>query len=114
MPRSTRLFLFPDINVWIALTYEGHIHHRAAKNWFDPLGGSARLFVCRFTQLGLLRLLTAEAVMGQEEEMSLAEPWGGYDAGLAEGRLGCREEPARLEVAFRASTCLWHCAHQDR
>src|SRR5713226_4632054 len=30
MPASTRLFLFPDVNVWVALTYEGHVHHRIA------------------------------------------------------------------------------------
>ena len=113
MPRSTRLFLFPDINVWVALTYEGHIHHRAAKNWFDPLGASARLFFCRFTQLGLLRLLTAEAVMGQEEVMSQAEAWGAYDRWLADERVGFLEEPAGLEPTFRAMTRLRHPAPKD-
>ena len=113
MPRSTRLFLFPDINVWIALTYEGHIHHRAAKHWFDSLRAGARLFFCRFTQLGLLRLLTAEAVMGQEEVMSQAEAWGAYDRWLADDRVGFLGEPAALEPAFRSLTRLRRPAPKD-
>jgi len=94
-------------------SYEGHIHQRAAKNWFDPLGASARLFFCRFTQLGLLRLLTAEAVMGQEEVMSQAEAWGAYDRWLADERVGFLEEPAGLEPTFRAMTRLRHAAPKD-
>ena len=36
MPPSTTSF-FPDINVWVALTYEGHVHHATAAAWFaDP------------------------------------------------------------------------------
>jgi hypothetical protein len=36
MPPSTTS-LFPDINVWVALTYEGHVHHAAAAAWFAEL-----------------------------------------------------------------------------
>jgi hypothetical protein len=36
MPGSTTS-LFPDINVWVALTYEGHAHHRTAAMWFETL-----------------------------------------------------------------------------
>ena len=52
MPRSTRLFLFPDIDVWIALTYERHVHHLIARKWFEGQEPTSRLFFCRFTQLG--------------------------------------------------------------
>jgi predicted nucleic acid-binding protein len=27
--------LLPDVNVWLALTFDSHIHHPAAKKWFD-------------------------------------------------------------------------------
>jgi DNA-binding beta-propeller fold protein YncE len=27
MTKSSRLSLFPDINVWVALTYDRHVHH---------------------------------------------------------------------------------------
>ena len=57
MPGSTKSFLFPDINVWVALTYEGHVHHLVAHDWLADAGDDVRLLFCRFTQLGLLRLL---------------------------------------------------------
>ena len=104
MPKSTRSFLFPDINVWIALTYEGHIHHVSARNWFASAGPSTRLFFCRFTQLGLLRLLTAEAVMGPDEVMTQQEAWAAYDRWLQDERVGFLDEPAGLEIPFRALT----------
>jgi hypothetical protein len=56
--------LFPDINLWVALTYEGHVHHAVAAAWFGKLPPDATFAFCRFTQLGLLRLLTTKAVMG--------------------------------------------------
>ena len=40
MPESTRSSLFPDINVWIALSYEGHAHHATAVKWFTMLIGT--------------------------------------------------------------------------
>ena len=79
MPRSTTSFLFPDVNVWLALSYQRHVHHPAAKAWFERLDENARLCFCRFTQLGLLRLLTTDAVMGEDKVLSQAEAWRAYD-----------------------------------
>jgi len=104
MPRSTRSFLFPDINVWVALTYEGHVHHIIARDWFASVVGSGRLFFCRFTQLGLLRLLTAEAVMGPDEVMTQEEAWGAYDLWLQDEQVGFLDEPLEIEAPFRAMT----------
>ena len=81
MPASMTSFLFPDINVWIALTHGAHVHHQVARDWFDSLEPDARFCFCRFTQLGLLRLLTAEPVMG-EEVMTQVEAWAVYDRWL--------------------------------
>ena len=81
MPKSTRSFLFPDINVWMALTYEGHVHHAVARDWFEGVSSASRLFFSRFTQLGPLRLLTAEAVMGRDEVMGQTEPGKPMTAG---------------------------------
>ncbi len=77
MPGSTTS-LFPDINVWVALTYEGHAHHRNAATWFATLTTDVSLVFCRLTQLGLLRLLTTEAVMG-DEVMTQPGAWAAYD-----------------------------------
>jgi len=104
MPKSTTSFLFPDINVWIALTMERHVHHIRARKWFDSIGGSGRLFFCRITQMGLLRLLTLEAVMGQNEVMAQAEAWKTYDRWLQDERIGFLEEPPEIETVFRELT----------
>jgi toxin-antitoxin system PIN domain toxin len=104
MPKSTKSFLFPDVNVWIALTYDGHVHHRAATKWFQSLGTNARLFFCRVTQLGLLRLLTTEAVMGKEEVLSQAEAWDAYNQWLLDERVTFLAEPPGIEESFRASS----------
>ena len=103
MPRSTKLFLFPDINVWIALTYQGHVHHLVAADWFGGVDPESRLFFCRFTQIGLLRLLTSEAVMA-DEAMSQDEAWRIYDRWLADDRVDLMHEPSGLESRFRSLT----------
>lgn len=104
MKRSSRLFLFPDTNVWVALTYDRHVHHPLAQRWFRGLVPSARLFFCRITQLGLLRLLTASAVMGPDEVKSQQEAWRAYDRWLEDDRVEFLDEPAGLEGHFRALT----------
>jgi toxin-antitoxin system PIN domain toxin len=55
----------PDINVWIALASDRHVHHEAAKSWFAGIepGGTA---FCRVTQMGFLRLTTNRHVMGAD------------------------------------------------
>jgi uncharacterized protein len=113
MPKSTTSFLFPDINVWIALTIERHVHHIRATKWFGSIGGSGRLFFCRFTQLGLLRLLTLEAVMGQKEVMAQAEAWKTYDRWLQDERIGFLDEPPEIEAAFRGLTQSGQAAPKD-
>jgi toxin-antitoxin system PIN domain toxin len=113
MPRSSRLFLFPDINVWIALTYQRHIHHLIARRWFEGLAPTSRLFFCRFTQLGLLRLLTAEAIMKPDKVMSQAEAWRAYDRWIRDERVEYLDEPADLEPHFRNLTRRPHAAPKD-
>ena len=102
MPPSTTS-LFPDINVWVALTYEGHVHHAIAAEWFRTLPPDATLVFCRFTQIGLLRLLTANAVMG-DEVMTQPQAWAAYDRWLDDPRVTFVDEPAELETRFRTLT----------
>ena len=82
MPRFSRSFLFPDVNVWIALTYGGHVHHKVARTWFEEVNMEARVCFCRFTQISLLRLLTTRAVMGTDEVMTQTQAWQALIAGL--------------------------------
>jgi toxin-antitoxin system PIN domain toxin len=113
MPKSTKSFLFPEINVWIALTHDGHVHHIQARSWFASISGSGRLFFCRFTQLGFLRLLTAEAVMGRGEAMTQEQAWKTYDYWLQDERIGFLSEPNEIEAPFRAMTRLRQSAPKD-
>jgi toxin-antitoxin system PIN domain toxin len=111
MPPSTTL-LFPDINVWVALTYEGHSHHSNAAEWFATLPSEASFAFCRFTQLGLLRLLTAEAVMS-DEVMTQRQAWAAYDRWHRDPRIEFVDEPAALETRFRLLTRLRQPATKD-
>jgi uncharacterized protein len=101
MPRSTKSFLFPDVNVWIALTFRGHIHHAAARIWLDSVSEDAEFCFCRLTQLGFLRLLTTSAIMGNKV-LSQAGAWDVYDEWLENGRASYVEEPPAIELAFRS------------
>ena len=111
MPLSTTSY-FPDINVWVALTYEGHVHHAAAAEWFGTLPSDATLAFCRFTQLGLLRLLTANAVMG-DEVLTQPQAWAAYDRWLQDPRVEFVDEPAEIETRFRALSRLRQPATKD-
>jgi uncharacterized protein len=95
-------FLFPDINVWLALSYERHIHHPSARGWFERLNDNSRVCFCRFTQLGLLRLLTTAAVMGEDKVLSQTEAWSVYDRWIQDDRVHYVEESPALEARFRA------------
>ena len=105
MPGFTTSFLFPDINVWVALTHAGHVHHVVARDWFDSLDPTTRLHFCRFTQLGLLRLLTADAVMG-EDVLTQADAWAVYDRWIEDERVGFLDEPPGIDRRFRSLTRL--------
>jgi toxin-antitoxin system PIN domain toxin len=109
MPGFTTSFLFPDINVWVALSHAGHVHHLVARDWFDSLEPDVRFCFNRFTQLGLLRLLTAEAVMG-DEVLDQPEAWAVYDEWQEDDRVGFLEEPVGLERRFRTLTRLKQAA----
>ena len=112
MPRSTKSFLFPDINVWIALTYRKHIHYISAKSWLDSIPQDSDLCFCRFTQLGFLRLLTTSSLMGKEV-LSQAEAWDTYDDWLMNGQAIFIEEPPSIDHPFRALTRSAQAAPKD-
>jgi toxin-antitoxin system PIN domain toxin len=92
----------PDLNVWLALSWANHMHSDAAWAWFSRQEDD-RFFFCRFTQLGLLRLLATSAVMGKDVR-TIGEAWKVFDRWLADSRVGIRQEPFELDVAFRAAT----------
>jgi toxin-antitoxin system PIN domain toxin len=95
--------LFPDINVWVALTSERHSHHAMAKQWYEAQPVSETLFFCRQTQLGFFRILTTAAVM-QQDTLSQQECWQIFDRWVTTGQVGWADEPRGIEPPLRALT----------
>ena len=94
------------------MTWDGHVHHRRAADWFAELDDDSRLFFCRFTQLGVLRLLTSEAVMGPDV-LTQRSAWQAYDRWHDDERVGFLDEPVDLEARFRSITRLRQPAPKD-
>jgi toxin-antitoxin system PIN domain toxin len=110
--------LFPDVNVWLALTHSRHAHHKIAAQWFDSTSDSA-IFFCRFTQLGLLRLLTNAQVMGGDV-MTQRSAWHAYRRWFEDGRIEFHREPEsaafeelleQLSIKPKPSPKLWSDAY---
>jgi len=109
--------LFPDVNVWLALTYDRHVHHESAASWLQRAEGT--LFFCRFTQLGLLRLLTQEKIM-EADVLNQRQAWQVYRRWFEDSRIEFHREPEAPEFdrAFeewssrpRPSPQLWADAY---
>jgi toxin-antitoxin system PIN domain toxin len=112
MTRYLKSFLFPDLNVWVALTYTKHVHYDGAHRWYTALPESVHLCFCRFTQIGFLRLLTTAAVMG-DEVLGQAAAWSVYDDWVRQGGASFLDEPAGVEGAFRSLTRSNNIAPKD-
>lgn len=95
--------LFPDVNVWLALSDAGHRHNLEAWSWLNSLPRDSRLVFSRFTQIGLLRLLTNNSVMGTQT-LELRKAWGVYDQWLADPRVEFYPEPRDIDVFFRRTS----------
>lgn len=93
----------PDVNVWLALTFDSHVHHPIAKAWFDNLPSGAVCLFCRLTQQGFLRLASNKTVFGAHT-LTLPDAWQKYDTFLNDPRVAFSEEPADLETNWRAFT----------
>ncbi len=92
----------PDINVWLALAFEIHAHHRSAKAWFEEAGPDSCAF-CRLTQQGFLRLASNPTVFS-DEAVTMDVAWECYDRLLEDGRVYFIREPEGLEEEWRVCT----------
>jgi uncharacterized protein len=91
-----------DVNVWLALAFDTHVHHTVAKNWFDGLP-TGSFFFCRMTQQGFLRLATDPRVL-RSDAVTLAEAWKMYDNTRRDARITFAGEPAGIELLWRCYT----------
>ncbi len=90
---------FPDLNVWFALSVEGHLRGGSAWQWLNTLPSARKLIFCRHTHLGLMRLLTNTAAMGKRA-MTVAEAMEVYDAWLGDPRVVFFPEPREMNSAI--------------
>lgn len=94
---------FPDLNAWLALSVSGHSHSERAWRWLDSLPAESRLLFSRYTQMGILRLLTNRSVMG-DQTVTLRRAWSIYDQWLEDSRVEFHPEPRGLDALFRDGT----------
>jgi toxin-antitoxin system PIN domain toxin len=88
-----------DANVLLALSADRFQRHRDVREWLERLGPTDSLHLCRPVQMGFLRLLCTQAVMG-EETLTLPQAWSVYARLLASGRFSLVLEPPRLDATW--------------
>jgi uncharacterized protein len=98
--------VFPDVNVWMALTVI-HVHRAIAFDWWrrepGPIG------FCRLTQMSVLRLLTTSATM-EGAPLNMKQAWDAYDVLASDERVEFVQEPTSLERAFRGLSSSAHAS----
>jgi uncharacterized protein len=103
------LFLLPDVNVWVAINLKIHRHHPTAISWFNALDEQSTLIFCRQTQMGLFRLLTTQAILG-DEIFTLRQCWKLYHDWIDAGSAELWTEPAGIEDVFAKNTASDECS----
>jgi uncharacterized protein len=101
MNKSTSSLNFPDVNVWMALLLENHVHRQTALLWWQ--GTDARIAFTRFTEISILRLLTTAAAM-DGKPLSMNEAWWAHDRLFVDERVCLMPEPPDVEKRFRQNT----------
>lgn len=93
---SASLGDLPDVNVWIALTATHHEHHAIARAYWTDQAARAVWF-CRFTQIGMTRLLGQSRVMGAANARTPRQAWDTAQVLLAQPGVGLCAEPAGVD-----------------
>jgi hypothetical protein len=91
----------PDINLWIALTLEDHVHHSPALRWFA--GADDFIVFCRVTEMGFLRLLTNKHVMSKNV-CSTRDAWRLLERIRRDERVLFASEPPGIGAAWQLTT----------
>jgi uncharacterized protein len=98
-----------DVGVWLAAVWGRHVHHPVAADW---LGTEADdIAFCRVTQMGLLRLLSNPAIMG-DDAVDRSHAWRIYEQILADERVQWAGEPAELDAIWRAISARADKSHK--
>ncbi len=89
----------PDVNVWLALAVQEHPHHAQALAYWQHQAAS-RVWFCRVTMLGLVRLLTQPRLMGPGA-LDPAAALAAYDRFVALPEVGLHVEPPACDTDLR-------------
>jgi uncharacterized protein len=98
-----------DINVWLALAVQEHPHHAAARQYWDgvqldmrmtPSVAPQKIYFCRTTMLGLVRLLCQPKVVG-EGALTLDKAWAVYQNFRALSIIDLLAEPVGCDVQIQ-------------
>ncbi len=98
-----------DVGFWLAAVWGRHVRHRVAADWFDK--ETDDIVFCRVTQMGLLRLLSNPAIMG-DDAIDRSQAWRTYDQLWADERVGWADEPAELGAVWRTISARDDRSHQ--
>ena len=95
--------ILADVNLWLATLIAEHSHHESARKWWsrEVLSSGSEVAFCRVTQLGLLRLLTNEKVMG-DNRRTHQQAWQDYLQLMSQKPVIYREEPNGAEGLLAA------------
>lgn len=88
----------PDVNVWLALAIQEHVHHDAAVSYWSRQESSVRFF-CRLSALSLVRLLTQPRLMA-DRPLTLVNAWALYRSFAELPRVAMLSEPSGIDAAL--------------
>jgi toxin-antitoxin system PIN domain toxin len=87
-----------DVGVWLAAAWGRHTHHPVASDWFNRQTDD--MVFCRATQMGLLRLLSNPAIMG-DDAVDRSQAWRVFDQLWSDERVLWADEPDGLDAVWR-------------
>ena len=90
----------PDVNVWLAISVPDHPHHaRARRYWHEE--AADRIWFCRITCLGYVRLSTTPAAM-QGSPLTVPQAWNAYRAFCRLPEVAFAPEPPGCETLLES------------
>jgi toxin-antitoxin system PIN domain toxin len=92
----------PDVNFWLALVFQSHVHHVSARTWFDSVSDESCCY-CRLTQQGFLRLANNPKAF-PNDAVTTEVAWQLYDTIRSDSRVTFVSEPDGLEADWRRET----------
>jgi uncharacterized protein len=98
-----------DVGVWLAAVWGRHMHHPVTADWFGKQTDD--LVFCRVAQMGLLRLLSNPAIMG-DDAVERSQAWRTFDQLWADERVLWADEPDELDAVWRAISARDDMSHK--